>query len=76
MLAGHADSSGSPRYNLGLSSRRDSAVQAYLAGRGIAASAISSQAFGETIQRVPTADGVREVQNRRVEISYGPGSGF
>jgi len=24
---------------------------------------------------VPTADGVREVQNRRVEISYGPGSG-
>jgi hypothetical protein len=25
--------------------------------------------------RVPTADGVRELQNRRVEISYGPGSG-
>jgi hypothetical protein len=24
---------------------------------------------------VPTADGVRELQNRRVEISYGPGSG-
>jgi outer membrane protein OmpA-like peptidoglycan-associated protein len=25
--------------------------------------------------RVPTADGVREPQNRRVEITYGPGSG-
>jgi len=24
---------------------------------------------------VPTADGVRELQNRRVEIGYGPGSG-
>ena len=76
MLAGHTDSSGSPRYNLALSSRRDSAVQTYLTGHGIAASAITSEAFGETNQRVPTADGVREVQNRRVEISYGPGSGF
>ena len=75
MLAGHTDSSGSPRYNLDLSSRRDSAVQSYLTGHGISAGAISSQAFGETNQRVPTADGVREVQNRRVEISYGPGSG-
>ncbi|MDB2694831.1 OmpA family protein, partial [Erythrobacter sp.] len=26
--------------------------------------------------RVPTADGVRELQNRRVEITYGPGSGM
>ena len=25
---------------------------------------------------VPTADGVREPQNRRVEITYGPGSGM
>jgi hypothetical protein len=24
---------------------------------------------------VPTADGVREAQNRRVEVTYGPGSG-
>ncbi|WP_421839319.1 OmpA family protein [Novosphingobium sp.] len=76
MLAGHTDSSGSSKYNLGLSSRRDSAVQSYLTGHGIASGAITSQAFGETQQRVPTADGVREVQNRRVEISYGPGSGF
>jgi outer membrane protein OmpA-like peptidoglycan-associated protein len=76
MLAGHTDSSGSAGYNLGLSSRRDSAVQGYLTGHGISGGSISSQAYGETNQRVPTADGVREVQNRRVEISYGPGSGF
>jgi outer membrane protein OmpA-like peptidoglycan-associated protein len=35
-----------------------------------------SEAFGEAQPRVPTADGVRELQNRRVEITYGPGSGM
>ncbi|OYX65981.1 MAG: flagellar motor protein MotB, partial [Sphingomonadales bacterium 32-64-17] len=44
-------------------------------GRGIPAARISTEAFGETQNRVPTADGVRELQNRRVEVTYGPGSG-
>ena len=44
--------------------------------RGIPDANISSQGFGETQNRVPTADGVRELQNRRVEITYGPGSGM
>jgi outer membrane protein OmpA-like peptidoglycan-associated protein len=35
---------------------------------GVAKSAISIQGFGETHPLVPTADGVREPQNRRVEI--------
>jgi outer membrane protein OmpA-like peptidoglycan-associated protein len=74
-LAGYTDSSGTPRYNLGLAARRDDSVQGYLTSHGIAASAISSHAYGEANQRVPTADGVRELQNRRVEINYGPGSG-
>ena len=38
--------------------------------------AITSQSFGESMPRVATADGVRELQNRRVEITYGPGSGM
>ena len=46
------------------------------AARRRARGAISSQAFGESNPRVPTADGVRELQNRRVEITYGPGSGM
>ncbi|MXO70922.1 OmpA family protein [Altererythrobacter buctensis] len=75
MLAGHADRSGSTQYNVGLSERRNAAVQTYLAGKGIPAARISAQAFGESQNRVPTADGVRELQNRRVEITYGPGSG-
>jgi outer membrane protein OmpA-like peptidoglycan-associated protein len=28
-----------------------------------------TEAFGESNPRVPTADGVREIQNRRVEIT-------
>ncbi len=74
-LAGYTDSSGTPRYNMGLAGRRDDSVQSYLTSHGVAAAAISSHAYGEANQRVPTADGVRELQNRRVEINYGPGSG-
>ena len=75
MLAGYADRSGNPRYNQGLSERRNTAVRGYLSSHGIPDGSVSSQAFGESNNRVPTADGVRELQNRRVEISYGPGSG-
>jgi outer membrane protein OmpA-like peptidoglycan-associated protein len=76
MLAGHTDRSGSVTYNMGLAERRNESVQEYLTGRGIPAARISAEAFGESMPRVPTADGVRELQNRRVEITYGPGSGM
>lgn len=76
MLAGHTDRSGSNAYNEALAERRNMSVNQYLTGRGIPASRISSQAFGETQNRVPTEDGVRELQNRRVEVTYGPGSGM
>jgi opacity protein-like surface antigen len=76
MLAGHADRSGSSQYNVGLSQRRADAVRSYIAARGVPDSRISTEAFGESMPRVPTADGVRELQNRRVEITYGPGSGM
>jgi OOP family OmpA-OmpF porin len=74
-LAGHADKSGSASYNVGLSQRRADAVRAYLSGRGIPDGSIATEAFGESRPRVDTADGVREVQNRRVEVLYGPGAG-
>jgi OmpA-OmpF porin, OOP family len=75
MLAGHADKSGTPKYNVGLSERRNASVRSYLSGRGIPDGVVTNQAFGEGAPRVETADGVRELQNRRVEITYGPGSG-
>ena len=75
MLAGYADRSGSVQYNIGLSERRNASVQGYLVSKGIPDGRISAEGFGESNPRVPTADGVRELQNRRVEITYGPGSG-
>jgi OmpA-OmpF porin, OOP family len=75
MLAGHADKSGSTTYNVGLSQRRNAAVRGYLETKGISGGAISTEAFGESAPLVQTADGVREPQNRRVEVTYGPGSG-
>lgn len=76
MLAGHTDTSGSRRYNIALAERRNAAVRNYMTGRGVSAEKIMGEAFGETQPRVPTADGVREAQNRRVEVTYGPGSGM
>jgi OOP family OmpA-OmpF porin len=75
MLAGHADRSGAASYNVGLSQRRADSVKAYMTGHGIPGTVISTEAFGESRPRVETADGVRELQNRRVEVTYGPGSG-
>jgi outer membrane protein OmpA-like peptidoglycan-associated protein len=76
MLAGHTDRAGSTQYNQALAERRNNAVRGYIASRGVPDAAITAQAFGESQPRVPTADGVREPQNRRVEVTYGPGSGM
>lgn len=76
VLAGHADRSGSDQYNVGLSQRRADNTRRYLAGRGIPDGVMRTEAFGESRPLVETADGVREPQNRRVEINFGPGSGW
>ncbi len=76
MLAGHTDRAGSVTYNMALAERRNDSVRQYMTGRGIPEARIASEAFGESDPRVPTADGVRELQNRRVEVTYGPGSGM
>jgi OOP family OmpA-OmpF porin len=65
---GHADRSGTPAYNMKLSQRRAEAVRAELVAQGVPANAITISAKGETQPLVQTADGVREPQNRRVEI--------
>ncbi len=65
---GYTDTSGTPKYNMGLSIRRANAVAAELVKDGVPKSAIAIQGFGETHLLVPTGDQVREPQNRRVEI--------
>ena len=65
---GFTDTSGTPKYNQGLSVRRAQSVANELVRDGVPRSAISIQGFGENRLLVPTANGVREPQNRRVEI--------
>ena len=67
-VAGHADRSGTDRYNQALSLRRAEVVAGELGRRGVSRSDIDIQGFGESRPLVATADGVREPQNRRVEI--------
>jgi len=76
MIAGHADRSGPDQYNVGISQRRAANVRSYLAGRGIPDGVMAIEASGESRPLVETADGVREPQNRRVEVSFGPGSSW
>jgi outer membrane protein OmpA-like peptidoglycan-associated protein len=70
-VTGHADRSGSDAYNMALSLRRANAVKDQLVREGIAANAIAIIGRGESQPLVPTPDGVREPQNRRVEILLG-----
>jgi OOP family OmpA-OmpF porin len=65
---GYTDTSGTPQYNRGLSIRRAQTVAAELVKDGVPKGAIAIQGFGETHLLVPTGPGVREPQNRRVEI--------
>jgi outer membrane protein OmpA-like peptidoglycan-associated protein len=65
---GYTDTSGTPRYNQGLLIRRARAVQSELVADGVPQNAITIQGFGDTHLLVPTGPGVREPQNRRVEI--------
>jgi OOP family OmpA-OmpF porin len=65
---GYTDTSGTPQYNQGLSVRRAQAVEAELVRDGVPQGSIGIQGFGDTHLLVPTGAGVREPQNRRVEI--------
>ena len=66
---GHTDTSGTEAYNMALSLRRANAVKDALVRGGVPATAISVVGRGEQGLLVPTGDGVREPQNRRVEIA-------
>jgi outer membrane protein OmpA-like peptidoglycan-associated protein len=65
---GHTDTVGPARYNMALSLRRANAVKDQLVHDGVRVEDISVVGLGETSPLVPTGDGVREAQNRRVEI--------
>jgi OmpA-OmpF porin, OOP family len=67
---GYTDTTGSFAYNQRLSERRANAVATRLAALGVARTdmAVAGHSFNDL--RVPTPPGVREPQNRRVEIVF------
>lgn len=68
VATGHTDRSGTVAYNLGLSERRAVAVRNSLVALGLQSGEIQTVAKGEADPLVATPDGVREPQNRRVQI--------
>ena len=68
LVTGHSDRSGPAATNRRSSLERAQIVADYLAGKGVTRAMISVAAMGEEAPLIPTEDGVREVQNRRVEI--------
>jgi outer membrane protein OmpA-like peptidoglycan-associated protein len=67
-ITGYTDLAGTQRYNLGLSKRRADTVPGALVRDGVPDGAIAEAWRGKENPAVPTADGVREPRNRRVEI--------
>jgi OmpA-OmpF porin, OOP family len=73
-VTGYTDTSGTPEYNEKLSVHRAQMVAGALGRDGVPPGAMVVTGRGENDLRVPTPDGVREPQNRRVEIvEGGPG---
>lgn len=69
VVTGHTDRSGSDSYNDALSVRRASNVAGLLGAKGIDRAKLEVSGHGEGEPRVPTVDGERNPQNRRVEIT-------
>jgi outer membrane protein OmpA-like peptidoglycan-associated protein len=70
-VIGHTDTSGLPAYNQKLSERRAQNVAGALVVQGVPQNALTVTGVGENDLKVPTPPGVREPQNRRVEIIEG-----
>ena len=67
-VIGHTDTMGDADYNYALGGRRAEAVQKMLIRYGIPAGQIVAVSAGEEDLAVPTADGVANAANRRVQV--------
>jgi OOP family OmpA-OmpF porin len=67
-VAGHADERSTDEYNLRLTKQRAAAVAANLQERGIAASRLVSQGYGEYCPLDPSSNEAAWEKNRRVEF--------
>ena len=71
-VQGHTDSNGSDDYNMKLSERRASEVSAYLRGRGVAGSRLTTKGYGESAPVVDNGSDEGRAQNRRVTFLITP----
>jgi len=69
-IEGHTDLSGSSDYNDVLSKKRASATSYMLDELGLDKSLHNVKTLGEDFPYVPTLDGVKIRENRRVKIKY------
>ncbi len=69
-VTGHADASGPNDYNMKLSERRANTVVKALNERGVPAAVVRERAVGEEQLPKPTADGVKEPENRQVTVTF------
>jgi len=67
-VIGHADRSGSKKYNIKLSLKRAKLVYHWLMKSKLEIENVVVESYGEEDPIIPTADGVSEQRNRRVEI--------
>ena len=68
-VIGHTDRAGSDGYNIRLGERRANAVAAELVKAGVSGRLLTLGSLGEHAPAVKTADGARNADNRRTEIS-------
>ena len=71
-VTGHTDTVGSPLYNQRLSERRAEAVKNEMVRLGMNSVDIATVGKSFNDPLVPTGPGVREAQNRRAVIDFGP----
>lgn len=67
-ISGHTDTVGSVSANQKLSECRANAARLNLVGKGIPEASITATGFGEGKLLIQTGDGVKEPQNRRVNV--------
>jgi len=69
VVTGHTDRAAESVYNDTLSLKRAKAVRKLFVARGLPPESVIAAGRGEREPLVPSADGVREARNRRVEIT-------
>ena len=70
LVVGHTDTSGSGDGNIALSQKRAETVADALSKEGVAQNKMRIEAYGEERPTVKTGDGVKELQNRRVDVVF------